>query len=117
LDAYSRLPEALRKKYPLALCGYQGWRNTDLLARIDKAEKEGWARYIGYVSGQDLPYVFAGARLFTFPSLYEGFGLPVLEAMASGVPVVCSDSSSLPEVAGKAALMCDPNNVDHLTDL
>jgi len=117
LKAYGMLPDSLRKKYPLVLCGYQGWRNTDVLARIDKAEKEGWARYIGYVSSQDLPYVFAGARLFAFPSLYEGFGLPVLEAMASGVPVACSNSSSLPEVAGNAALMCAPEDVDHFAEL
>jgi len=74
-------------------------------------------RYLGYVSSEDLPHVFAGARLFAFPSLYEGFGLPVLEAMASGVPVVCSNSSSLPEVAGGAALMCAPDDTDGLATL
>jgi len=117
LDAYERLHYETRKRWPLVLCGYQGWQSERLHARIEKYGSQGWVRYLGYVSGDDLPYVFAGARLFAFPSLYEGFGLPVLEAMASGVPVVCSDSSSLPEVAGGAAAMCAPQDTDALTAL
>jgi glycosyltransferase involved in cell wall biosynthesis len=66
------------------------------------------------VPAEDLPILFAGARLFAFPSLYEGFGLPVLEAMSSGVPVVCSNNSSLLEVAGDAALMCEAMDVETL---
>lgn len=117
LQAYGMLPAPMRRAYPLVLCGYHGWRSERLHKQIEKAEREGWARYIGYVSSDDLPYVVAGARLFAFPSLYEGFGLPVLEAMASGVPVVCSSSSSLPEVAGDAALMCEPEDVGQLSRL
>lgn len=117
IDAYERLPYETRKRWPLVLCGYQGWQSARLHARIQKAATQGWVQYLGYVSGDDLPYVFAGARLFAFPSLYEGFGLPVLEAMASGVPVVCSDSSSLPEVAGEAAAMCAPQDTEALTAL
>ena len=117
LDAYSTLPQSLRTRWPLVLCGYQGWHSEDLHTRIRTATNEGWARYLGYVSSEDLPFVFAGARLFAFPSLYEGFGLPVLEAMASGVPVVCSNSSSLPEVAGDAALMCEAEDGDGLAAL
>jgi len=115
LDAYSRLPLALRRRWPLILTGYHGWRNDHIHARLEAAQREGWARYLGFVPANDLPLLFAGARLFTFPSLYEGFGLPVLEAMSSGVPVVCSNSSSLPEVAGTAALMCEPMDIDSLT--
>lgn len=117
LDAYARLSYAMRKRWPLVLSGYQGWRSEDIHERIQQAEREGWVRYLGFTPAEELPLLFAGARLFAFPSLYEGFGLPVLEAMASGVPVVCSDSSSLPEVVGKVGLMCAPQDIDTLTDL
>jgi len=117
LDAYARLPLALRQSHPLVLTGYRGWRSEAIHARIDAAHREGWANYLGFVPTDDLPMLYAGAALFAFPSLYEGFGLPVLEAMASGVPVVCSTSSSLPEVAGDAALMCDPQDIDRLAEL
>ncbi|SNY27059.1 alpha-1,3-rhamnosyl/mannosyltransferase [Pseudomonas sp. LAMO17WK12:I6] len=117
LDAYSRLPLDVRKRWPLVLTGYHGWRNESIHQRLESARREGWAYYLGFIPGEDLPLLFAGARLFTFPSLYEGFGLPVLEAMSSGVPVVCSNSSSLPEVAGNAALMCEAMDIEALTDL
>ena len=117
LDAYSRLPLALRQRWPLILTGYHGWRSEAIHDRIAQAQQQGWAHYLGFVASADLPLLFAGARLFTFPSHYEGFGLPVLEAMSSGVPVVCSNSSSLPEVAGPAALMCAPDDVEGLTAL
>ena len=99
------------------LAGYHGWQSETLHKRIQDAVTAGWARYLGYVANEDLPILFAGARLFVFPSHYEGFGLPVLEAMASGVPVVCSNSSSLPEVTGGAALMCDALDVHKLNQL
>lgn len=117
LDAYSRLPLEVRKRWPLVLTGYHGWRSESIHQRLEDAKREGWAYYLGFVPSEDLPLLFAGARLFTFPSLYEGFGLPVLEAMSSGVPVVCSNSSSLPEVAGEAALMCDAKDTETLTEL
>jgi glycosyltransferase involved in cell wall biosynthesis len=115
LGAYEALPRTLRARFPLVLAGYKGWNNTAIMARVRRAQNEGWARYLGYVREEDLPHLFAGARLFTFPSIYEGFGLPVLEAMASGVPVVCSNAASLPEVAGDAALMVHPEDVAGLT--
>ncbi len=117
LDAYCRLPLSVRTRWPLILAGYHGWQNETIHQRLETAQREGWARYLGFVPSEDLPLLFAGARLFAFPSLYEGFGLPVLEAMSSGVPVVCSNSSSLPEVAGTAALMCEPMDVNTLTSL
>ncbi|WP_027147199.1 glycosyltransferase family 4 protein [Methylobacter marinus] len=117
LDAYMLLPLSLRQRWPLVMTGYQGWRSEKLHERIKAANREGWVRYLGYVPAEDLPLLYAGARLFVFPSLYEGFGLPVLEAMASGVPVVCSNSSSLPEVAGDAAGVCEATDVDSLSEL
>lgn len=117
LAAYGRLPLALRARWPLILTGYHGWRNDAIHEKLESARREGWAHYLGFVPSADLPLLFAGARLFAFPSLYEGFGLPVLEAMSSGVPVVCSNSSSLPEVAGDAALMCAALDVEALTGL
>jgi len=72
--------------------------------------------FVGPVQEADLPALYSGAILFTFPTLYEGFGLPVLEAMACGTPVVCSNTSSLPEVVGEAALLVNPGQVDALTD-
>lgn len=117
LVAYERLPLSLRQRYPLVLAGYYGWQSESIHAAIEKASRQGWARYLGFVPDADLPFLFAGARLFCFPSFYEGFGLPVLEAMSSGVQVVCSNASSLPEVAGSAALMADPEDVDTLSAL
>lgn len=117
LAAYGRLPATLRRHYPLILAGFKGWNNDAIMERIREGVGEGWVRYLGYVPEGKLPYLFAGARIFAFPSLYEGFGLPVLEAMVSGVPVICSDSSSLPEVAGDAAAMCAPEDVDGLHTL
>lgn len=117
LDAYSRLPLSVRQKWPLVLTGYRGWSNEAIHGRIAQAQAEGWARYLGFISAEHLPLLLSGAHLFVFPSLYEGFGLPVLEAMASGAPVVCSNSSSLPEATGNAALMCEALDVDALSSL
>ena len=83
---------------------------------IAPLEASGIVRRLGYVGEDELPQIYAGAHAFSFPSLYEGFGLPVLEAMASGVPVLTSNVSSLPEVAGDAALLVDPNDEDALRE-
>jgi alpha-1,3-rhamnosyl/mannosyltransferase len=73
---------------------------------------EGWLHHIGFVGEEDLPSLYAGAGLFIYPSIYEGFGLPPLEAMASGVPVIVAARSCLPEVCGPAALYMDPDDDD-----
>ncbi|MFJ1231626.1 glycosyltransferase family 4 protein [Yersinia proxima] len=115
LDAYERIPLELRTRFPLVICGFSGWNSESLHRRFEKAAQQGWLLYLGYLSSDDLPLLFSGARTFLFPSLYEGFGLPVLEAMASGVPVVCSNAASLPEVLGESGLMCDALDVEGLT--
>lgn len=114
LQAYRALPPPLRSRYPLVLAGSEGWLSDTILAAISRAEHEGWLRHLGYVAEADLPGLYAGARAFVYPSIYEGFGLPVLEAMASGVPVLTSNCSSLPEVAGGAALLVDPLDIEAL---
>ncbi len=112
LDAYSRLPAATRRAFPLALVGMAGWKMDSVQERLRALLAAGEIRILGYVSQQDLPMLFAGARALVYPSLYEGFGLPVLEAMASGIPVVTSNQGSLLEVAGTAALTVDPEDPD-----
>lgn len=115
LQAYDRLTPHEKSNFPLVVSGYKGWENEQLFRLFDKGEREGWLKYLGFVPGKELPCLFSAATSFVFPSIYEGFGLPVLEAMASGTPVICSNATSLPEVAGDAALMHDPKDVDALT--
>jgi glycosyltransferase involved in cell wall biosynthesis len=117
LDAYATLPPFIRQQWPLVLIGYHGWRSEQLHTHIEAAMSEGWVHYLGFADANELPLIYAGARVFVFPSLYEGFGLPVLEAMASGIPVVCSNASTLPEVVGDAAALCEPQDVDTLCEL
>src|SRR5690606_21196139 len=108
LRSYERLPAALRERYPLILAGMPGWRAEQLAEPLQRALASGQVRMLGYQDDNCMAELFAGARLLLFPSLYEGFGLPVLEAMASGIPVILSRSSALPEVAGDAGLYIDP---------
>jgi alpha-1,3-rhamnosyl/mannosyltransferase len=87
------------------------------MQEIEKGQREGWLKHLGFVAAEELPLLYSAANLFVFPSHYEGFGLPVLEAMSSGTPVVCSNSSSLPEVVGNAALTHAPDDISLLTQL
>ena len=103
LAAYGNLPATLRERFPLVIAGARGWRDADLKAELRQQAQRGEVRLLGHVPQLALPALYAGAALFVFPSLYEGFGLPPLEAMASGVPVIVSNRASLPEVVGDAA--------------
>jgi alpha-1,3-rhamnosyl/mannosyltransferase len=116
LEAYARLPETVRKRAPLVVAGAKGWVAGELEARMGAAERRGEVRWLGYVPGEDLPLLYSAARFLVYPSIYEGFGLPVLEAMASGIPVITSTEASLPEVAGEAGIMVDPRNNEALRD-
>jgi len=107
IEAWFALPTEVRGEHELALVGPRGWDEAGIL---QKAADHG-ARLLGRVSETELRALYAGATAFAYPSLYEGFGLPVLEAMAAGAPVITSTCSSLPEVAGDAALLVDPEDV------
>ena len=114
LAAYSKIPAALRRQHPLVLIGGDGWLNESLHNEIETARQQGWLKYLGFVPEAEMAAIYAGARAFMFPSVYEGFGLPVIEAMASGVPVVTSNRSCLPEISNGAALLVNPDDVDAL---
>jgi glycosyltransferase involved in cell wall biosynthesis len=101
----------------LVLAGKKGWMYEDIFAQARNLGLEGRVVFTGYVAAEDLPALYTGALAFVFPSLYEGFGMPVLEAMACGAPVAASNTSSLPEVAGDAALLVDPTDVAALSRL
>ncbi len=110
LDAYATLPADLRRSFPLALAGAQGWSDHALRRAAAAGRRDGWVAELGYVPLADLPYLYSGARLVTYVSLYEGFGLPIAEAMACGAPVLTSSVSSMPEVADGAAMLVDPTD-------
>jgi glycosyltransferase involved in cell wall biosynthesis len=110
LEAAQRL-RAGGEDVQLVIVGGKGWLYQSFFQRLETLALEDAVHLPGYVPDADLPAVYSGARLVTVPSLYEGFGLPVLEAMARGAPVVCSNTSSLPEVGGDAAGYFDPTDV------
>jgi alpha-1,3-rhamnosyl/mannosyltransferase len=114
LDAWQTLPATIREQYDLVMAGPEGWQSVQTMARLRLATAG--IRYMGYVPEPDLPGITAGATVFVYPSLYEGFGFPVAQAMAAGVPVITSHVSSLPEVTGGAAVLIDPQSPAELRD-
>jgi glycosyltransferase involved in cell wall biosynthesis len=100
----------------LVIVGPKAWRSESIFQSLDRATVTDRIVLTGFVDDADLPAVYSGATCFVFPSIYEGFGLPVLEAMACGAPVVASNASSIPEVVGEAALLVDPTNVSAIAD-
>ncbi len=110
LEAYSQVVR--HDPVPLLIGGGKGWMYQPVFERLEALGLRDRVHFVGYIDEQDLPLWYAAARMFVFPSLYEGFGMPPLEAMACGTPVVTSNTSSLPEVVGEAGLMVAPTDAD-----
>lgn len=108
IAAFARLPNPIRSRFPLVIVGMQGWGADHYSGSMRALMARGEIRMTGYVSQEALPSLYAGARMFVYPSLYEGFGLPPLEAMACGIPVIASSRASLPEVVGDAGILVEP---------
>lgn len=116
IDAWATLPEGLRDRHPLVLVGGRGWKLDALDARLETPGVADAVRRLGVVEDGDLPALYRAAGAFVYPSLAEGFGFPVLEAMTCGAPVLTSRASCLPEVAGDAALLVDPTDAEAIRD-
>jgi glycosyltransferase involved in cell wall biosynthesis len=117
IRAFSRLKARTRLPHQLVLAGSDWTRSEEVHREADQSPFARDILFTGFASGNDLPLLYAGADLFLFPSLYEGFGMPVLEAMACRAPVACSNLSSLPEVAGDAALLFDPYDEEDMASV
>jgi glycosyltransferase involved in cell wall biosynthesis len=114
IEAYSRLRQIV--DLDLVIAGGRGWMYDQIYRSPEEFGVGRNVRFLGYVPEADLPALYSLATLFVYPSLYEGFGLPVLEALACGAPVITSDNSSLPEVAGDAAILVDPRDTEALKE-
>jgi glycosyltransferase involved in cell wall biosynthesis len=117
MAAHDLLPEKLRKDFPLVVVGHAGWKCHEIIKGLRAKVHKGEAHWFNDVSSrEELKCLFAGAGAFVFPSLYEGFGLPILEAFAIGAPVITSNTTSLPEVSMGIGLEVDPLSIDAITE-
>jgi alpha-1,3-rhamnosyl/mannosyltransferase len=114
LAAYAGLPRSVQSEYPLVLIGGFGWNTDKLKADIEGMKDKGLVKHLDYVAENELSVLYSGASCFCFLSHYEGFGLPVLEAMKSGIPVLSSKDPALKEVCGQAALYVDANDHEEI---
>jgi glycosyltransferase involved in cell wall biosynthesis len=116
IRAFEQLKSAQRIDHQLVLIGQKGWEYGPIFKAIEQSPWQEDIHHLGYLSDAEVAASYTHADVFAYPSIYEGFGLPVLEAMTLGCPVVTSNTSSLPEVAGDAALLVDPTSVEELAD-
>lgn len=117
IQAYEKCILGKQLPYKLVIVGGSGWNNGEIYEYVQsRPELKPHVLFTGYVTNKEVKYVYAGASLFVYPSLCEGFGLPVLEAMQSGIPVITSNVSSLPEAAGDAAILVDPYSLEEIED-
>lgn len=116
IAAYRALPQALQERHPLIVAGPPGWRSDTIESALDDLEARGLGRRIGFVPASDLPALYAGCTVFAYPSIYEGFGLPALEAAACGAPVLTSADSPMAEFLGDSALLVHAAEVQSIRD-
>lgn len=116
LSCWRQVQEQMEDPPLLLLCGKYGWKTETIRAEVEAAEQAGWVRHLGYVSERELASLYENAHLVLFPSLYEGFGLPAVEAQWAGTPLVCSDLPVLREVAGDGALFAPPDRPDLMAE-
>ena len=114
LKAFNLLDEKVKKVYKIKIVGKKGKQYDEMISYISNNGLHNKVEFYGYVSDDELTELYSKAYAFVFPSFFEGFGLPILEAMAQGVPVICSDRASMPEVGGEAVLTFDPYSAESL---
>lgn len=114
IQAFEKCIIEQKKSYKLVIVGGKGWNNGEIYDYVQEKHLEEYVIFTGYVENEEVKHIYANASLFIYASLYEGFGLPVLEAMQSGIPVITSNLSSMPEVAGDACELIDPYNIAEL---
>lgn len=115
LKAFDSLPDSTKEKYTLVLAGGKGWLDGEIQEVYEKINKKYSVIKTGYVDDEDLPALYSGADLFVWPAFYEGFGMPPLEALACGTPVITADNSSLPESVGTAAITVKAEDTEAIT--
>ena len=116
LQAFRKAKNNKKFRHKLVIVGKKGWLFSEIFETVKNLRLENDVVFAGFVPDEDLPGIYSGAEIFVFPSLYEGFGLPLLEAMSYGVPVLTSNSSSLPEVVGDAGILVNPEDTDDIAN-
>lgn len=118
LLAYEKTSIDIKKKYSLLLVGARGWQDSEIFETISRLKGESYKIIFPskYVVDDDLPAIYSGASVFVYPSVYEGFGIPPIEAMACGVPVICANNSSLPEAVDDAAILVNSISIDEISN-
>ncbi len=112
IESFAQISKGLEPDFGLAIAGAKGWKESGIFQKLRKLSMEDRVTFLGYVADEDVPKLFARCEFFVFPSTIEGFGIPALEALHFGAPLVCSDAGALPEVAGPDAVLFNPHSHD-----